>query len=416
MTMQFVALAVSLLPWAAAVHLVGDDYSVRPLVKEEGADVGGNIEPVTNVAACKAACTSNSKCNSFTVCQSYGNTYQSGCYFKDKVISDADATSENHVSLDARQCKTYFKQAEPLDSVAVCSFGGLRTFAKPDAHGSLIDTLRILKHNSKRVDYFIFATINDAEEKKQICWDFDPVTSSKSEAEAVLREKVRPEVDNYEAEFVESSGDITEANVDEFVDHREKCFSGGFWTQKVNFVRSLNQWDHNNKCLSRIVRREEKDKMRYEAVMLVRPDLYIPVSAARAPILGVPWDLAGKLQAVANRQKDHDRRIVKRWDHIALFNRKIMDRYLKLMDIFKHCAPGQACCGAMYQSEDVAHWVEKGLEKTNMCSFNQTDCANTNVVRGDNADAQITMNDPKWCPAKAVKLLLQGFKKLTHFW
>lgn len=414
--MQFAALSVLLLPSATAVHVAGDGYGVRLMVKDEGRDLGGQIEPLTSIAACKAACTSKSECNSFTVCLGGHQGGPGGCYFKDKIISDTETTSDDQNVLNERQCKTYFKKAEPLDSVAVCSFGGLRTFAKPAAHGSLIDTLRILKKNSKRVDYFIFATLNDAEEKKQVCWDFDPVTASKAEAEKVLKEKVRPEVDYAEAEFVETSGDITEANVDEIVDHREKCFAGGFWAQKSNFVRSLNQWDHNNKCLSLIVRREENEKMKYEAVMLVRPDLKIPLGAAKAQMFGTPWNLPGMLQAVANRQKDHDRRIVKRWDHIALFNRKIMDRYLKLMGIFRHCSPGEACCGKMMRSEDVAHWVEKGLTKTNLCGNTREDCANTDVVRGDNVEAQVTMRDPRICPAKVVNFLMQGFKKLTHFW
>jgi len=414
--MQFAALSALLLPWATAVHVVGDDYGVKPLVKEEGTDLEGPIEPLTSVAACKAACTSNSKCNSFTACQADGQKYKSGCYFKDKIISETEASTDDAVKLDVRQCKTYFKQMQPLDSVAVCSYGGLRTFAKPAAHGSLIDTLRILKKSSKRVDYFIFATLSDAQEKKQVCYDFDPVTASKTDAERVLREKVRPEVDHAEAEIVESSGDITEANVDEIVDHRDKCFAGGFWSQKANFVRSLNQWDHNNKCLSLIVRREEKEHMKYEAVMLVRPDLKIPLGAAKAQMSGTPWDLPGMLQAVANRQKDHDRRIVKQSDYIALFNRKIMDRYLKLMGILKHCSPGEACCGSMLQSEDVAHWVEKGLQKTNLCGNNRPDCAGTGVVRDDNAQSHIAMRDPKICPAPVLSFLLHGFKKLMHFW
>jgi hypothetical protein len=87
-----------------AVYSIQAIYTERPLVAVEGNNVG-SISPLTSVYACKQACTSNPRCNSFAVCQSG----PSGCWMKGKVVNMSDATSTNSNALNTRKCKTWFR-------------------------------------------------------------------------------------------------------------------------------------------------------------------------------------------------------------------------------------------------------------------------------------------------------------------
>lgn len=255
---------------------------------------------------------------------------------------------------------------QALGSVAVCSFGGLRTFGLPKVHDSQVAALKILRESSNRLDFFMYATVQDEQPKAQACFDFAPVNADKEEAEAILMGTVGSEVDHVDFKFVETSGNFSEANVDALVSHREQCFSGGFWKKKELFVRSLNQWDHCNSCLKLITQREEEQNIKYESVVLLRPDIFIPA-----------WDLLGNLQSVARNQT----KVLFFSDWMALFNRKVMDRYTGLMETFKHCRPGEACCGAMGQGEDVSAWAWKGLDASTLCNYPEANCAMPQVVR-----------------------------------
>eukprot|EP00419_Tripos_fusus_P005217 CAMPEP_0172675354 /NCGR_PEP_ID=MMETSP1074-20121228/13218_1 /TAXON_ID=2916 /ORGANISM="Ceratium fusus, Strain PA161109" /LENGTH=413 /DNA_ID=CAMNT_0013492809 /DNA_START=34 /DNA_END=1275 /DNA_ORIENTATION=+ len=104
-------------------------FANRSLVADAGGTLGNKVEG--NLKECEKACTDNLNCKSFTRCEECA----SGCWLKDRVLSNEDAAAQTDTAEGGQQCSSYVqvfcrKKYQQRDLVADegANIGGVEPF------------------------------------------------------------------------------------------------------------------------------------------------------------------------------------------------------------------------------------------------------------------------------------------------
>uniref|UniRef100_A0A7S1RDR8 Uncharacterized protein n=1 Tax=Alexandrium catenella TaxID=2925 RepID=A0A7S1RDR8_ALECA len=236
-------------------------------------------------------------------------------------------------------------------ATAVCIVGNAGTLPFSSMHNSLhgfvshLNGTGLLKQS---VDFYSYVTLQGLEKNRE---GYGYLAQNASYEQALYGVMTvgpiayKIEQDHYE---------VTENNVNLYVNNRESCFTNGIWADSPKAMRkSLNQlaqWQH---CLKMVFHQERIVGKKYEVVVLARPDIVYRK------------DTELNLNLVAS-----EGHVLRQRDWVMVLPRRVA---AGLMDKKKTkpltCSQGEACCGKVGSSETLLEYLT-GIGATNFDACN----------------------------------------------
>lgn len=157
---------------------------------------------------------------------------------------------------------------------------------------------------------------------------------------------------------ITSASEVDELDMDTVLPNEKQCFRSGFWIERSNLQRSLNQLVHMQKCLELIIQYETTVQRKYDSVIVARPDIVYD-----------SWRIVpGILDPVAGGKVVHWR------DWFMALPRDTLPRLLPGEGpVLLRCLPGERCCNTVTRSEGMfEHLTGVNMEswsKSCMCTL-----------------------------------------------
>lgn len=250
-------------------------------------------------------------------------------------------------------------------TVAWCLTGSARTFPDPAVWKSFKD---VLDHSGavghvRKTQPDVFAYV--ASEDATAYTGRDQVDTKKEKIEATLKA-----VNAVRYRVVQSPEDISEETLSEHVAHLDECYptEGFYWSRRMHMANSLNQLLHFGKCMELVDEQESHNGVKYDVVVLSRPDLQYDAPAS---------DYADQLFSnVYNGTAAHES------DHWMALPRKVAQRLMPAGPKLLTCAPGQKCCKKIGRSEDMFEYkLGMPIAYSGPCKCSDHDAVPNEIIR-----------------------------------
>jgi len=229
---------------------------------------------------------------------------------------------------------------------ALCVAGVLRMWEHPDVHGGYAQALKGIGlrgiMSAEQPDVFVYASDIDPVFPADVLPVQDSHGRSLKRAEwnasrkdaVLLFQKLGAENAVY-VKLASAAAYVNERNAHQFVGNARECFKA--FKSQERLLRSVNQFHKVSKCLSMVEEVEAEQKQRYDIIILTRPDFALHPGVR----------LSGKAIVEILRGKIYNQR-----DYLFVVPRSMLPKLKHAMHVFRHCNPGDACCGHCIRSSE----------------------------------------------------------------